>query len=82
MGRLYDAARSGDSTALLAALRDDMAAKLDGGVAGRDYAAIVKSLISVTEKLDDRAASETARKAKDKKRNRIADAQKRLKVVS
>lgn len=82
MGRLYDAARSGDSTVLLAALRDDMAAKLDKGVAGRDYAAIVKSLVSVTEKLDDRAASETVRKAKDKKRNRIADAQKRLKVVS
>lgn len=82
MGRLYDAARSGDSTVLLAALRDDMAAKLDEGVAGRDYAAIVKSLVSVTEKLDDRAASETVRKAKDKKRNRIADAQKRLKVVS
>lgn len=82
MGRLYDAARSGDSTVLLTALRDDMAAKLDEGVAGRDYAAIVKSLVSVTEKLDDLAASETVRKAKDKKRNRIADAQKRLKVVS
>lgn len=82
MGKLYDAAKTGDSTRLLTALRDDIARKLDEGMPGRDYAATVKSLINVVDRLDAiKAGKDEERKAK-RKRNRLADASEKFKVVA
>ena len=82
MGKLYDAAKTGDSTKLLTALRDDIARKLDEGMPGRDYAATVKSLINVVDRLDAiKADKDEERKAKRKK-NRLADASEKFKVVA
>lgn len=80
MGRLQDAAKSGSTEKLLAALRDDMAATLDGGVPPRDYAAIAKSLIQVAERLDE--ISKERSKAKSKAVNRMKSASDRFKVVA
>lgn len=82
MGKLYDAAKTGDSTKLLVALRDDIARKLDEGMPGRDYAATVKSLINVVDRIDSlRAEKKETAKAK-RKRNRMADASEKFKVVA
>ena len=52
MGKLSQACRGGDSRAIYEALREDMADKLEATEAGRDYAAIAKSLIAVQERID------------------------------
>ena len=49
---------------------------------GRDYAATVKSLINVVDRLDAiNAGKDEERKAK-RKRNRLADASEKFKVVA
>lgn len=80
MAGIYDAAVSGDSTALYKALRDDMARTLDEGVPPRDYAAISKSLIQVVERLEESGACQASGKAKAR-RNRIDEARKKFQVV-
>ena len=82
MGKLYDAAKTGDSTRLLTALRDDIARKLDEGMPGRDYAATVKSLINVVDRLDAISAEKKEVAKAKKKRNRLADASDKFKVVA
>lgn len=82
MGRLYDAAKTGDSTKLLTALRDDMAKKLDEGMPGRDYAATVKSLINVVDRLDAIRSEDEEKSKMKRKRNRLADASEKFKVVA
>lgn len=82
MGKLYDAAKTGDSTRLLTALRDDIARKLDEGMPGRDYAATVKSLISVVDRLDAIKADKDEKSKAKRKRNRLADASEKFKVVA
>lgn len=82
MGKLYDAAKTGDSTRLLTALRDDIARKLDEGMPGRDYAATVKSLINVVDRLDVISAEKKEASKAKKKRNRLADASDKFKVVA
>ena len=82
MGKLYDAAKTGDSTKLLTALRDDIARKLDEGMPGRDYAATVKSLINVVDRLDAISAEKKEVAKAKKKRNRLADASEKFKVVA
>ena len=82
MGKLYDAAKTGDSTKLLTALRDDIARKLDEGMPGRDYAATVKSLINVVDRLDAIKADKDEKDKAKRKRNRLADASEKFKVVA
>lgn len=82
MGKLYDAAKTGDSTKLLTALRDDIARKLDEGMPGRDYAATVKSLINVVDRLDAIKADKDEKTRAKRKRNRLADASEKFKVVA
>ena len=82
MGKLYDAAKTGDSTKLLTALRDDIARKLDDGMPGRDYAATVKSLINVVDRLDAIKADKDEKAKVKRKRNRFADASEKFKVVA
>lgn len=82
MGKLYDAAKTGDSTKLLTALRDDIARKLDEGMPGRDYAATVKSLINVVDRLDAIKADKDEKAKVKRKRNRLADASEKFKVVA
>ena len=82
MGKLYDAAKTGDSTKLLTALRDDIARKLDEGMPGRDYAATVKSLINVVDRLDAVKADKDEKAKVKRKRNRLADASEKFKVVA
>lgn len=82
MGKLYDAAKTGDSTKLLTALRDDIARKLDDGMPGRDYAATVKSLINVVDRLDAIKADKDEKSKAKRKRNRLADASEKFKVVA
>lgn len=82
MGKLYDAAKTGDSTKLLTALRDDIARKLDEGMPGRDYAATVKSLINVVDRLDAINADKDEKAKVKRKRNRLADASEKFKVVA
>ena len=82
MGKLYDAAKTGDSTKLLTALRDDIARKLDEGMPGRDYAATVKSLINVVDRLDAIKADKDEKAKVKRKRNRLADASDKFKVVA
>lgn len=82
MGKLYDAAKTGDSTKLLTALRDDIARKLDEGMPGRDYAATVKSLINVVDRLDAIKADKDEKAKAKRKRNRLADASEKFKVVA
>lgn len=82
MGKLYDAAKTGDSTRLLTALRDDIARKLDEGMPGRDYAATVKSLINVVDRLDAIKADKDEKAKVKRKRNRLADASEKFKVVA
>lgn len=82
MGKLYDAAKTGDSTKLLTALRDDIARKLDEGMPGRDYAATVKSLINVVDRLDAISVEKRETAKAKKKRNRLADASDKFKVVA
>lgn len=82
MGKLYDAAKTGDSTKLLTALRDDIARKLDEGMPGRDYAATVKSLINVVDRLDAIKADKDEKSKAKRKRNRLADASEKFKVVA
>lgn len=82
MGKLYDAAKTGDSTKLLTALRDDIARKLDEGMPGRDYAATVKSLINVVDRLDAIKADKDEKSKVKRKRNRLADASEKFKVVA
>lgn len=82
MGKLYDAAKTGDSTKLLTALRDDIARKLDEGMPGRDYAATVKSLINVVDRLDAIKADKDEKETAKTKRNRLADASEKFKVVA
>ena len=82
MGKLYDAAKTGDSTKLLTALRDDIARKLDEGMPGRDYAATVKSLINVVDRLDAIKADKDEKAKAKRKRNRLADASDKFKVVA
>lgn len=82
MGKLYDAAKTGDSTKLLTALRDDIARKLDDGMPGRDYAATVKSLINVVDRLDAIKADKDEKAKAKRKRNRLADASEKFKVVA
>lgn len=82
MGKLYDAAKTGDSTRLLTALRDDIARKLDEGMPGRDYAATVKSLINVVDRLDAIKAGKDEKAKAKRKRNRLADASEKFKVVA
>ena len=82
MGKLYDAAKTGDSTKLLTALRDDIARKLDDGMPGRDYAATVKSLINVVDRLDAIKAGKDEERKSKRKRNRLADASDKFKVVA
>lgn len=82
MGKLYDAAKTGDSTKLLTALRDDIARKLDDGMPGRDYAATVKSLINVVDRLDAISAEKREAAKAGKRRNRLADASDKFKVVA
>ena len=82
MGKLYDAAKTGDSTKLLTALRDDIARKLDDGMPGRDYAATVKSLINVVDRLDAISAEKKEAAKAKKNRNRLADASDKFKVVA
>lgn len=82
MGKLYDAAKTGDSTKLLTALRDDIARKLDEGMPGRDYAATVKSLINVVDRLDAIKANKDERAKDKRKRNRLADASEKFRVVA
>ena len=82
MGKLYDAAKTGDSTKLLTALRDDIARKLDDGMPGRDYAATVKSLINVVDRLDAIKADKDEKAKVKRKRNRLADASEKFKVVA
>lgn len=82
MGKLYDAAKTGDSTKLLTALRDDIARKLDEGMPGRDYAATVKSLINVVDRLDAINADKDEKAKAKRKRNRLADASEKFKVVA
>ena len=82
MGKLADAAKTGDSTKLLVALRDDIAAKLDDGMPGRDYAATVKSLINVIDRLDAATAEEKEATKIKRKKNRLADASEKFRVVA
>ena len=82
MGKLYDAAKTGDSTKLLTALRDDIARKLDEGMPGRDYAATVKSLINVVDRLDAIKADKDEKAKAKRKKNRLADASEKFKVVA
>ena len=82
MGKLYDAAKTGDSTKLLTALRDDIARKLDEGMPGRDYAATVKSLINVVDRLDAIKADKDEKSKAKRKKNRLADASEKFKVVA
>lgn len=82
MGKLYDAAKTGDSTKLLTALRDDIARKLDEGMPGRDYAATVKSLINVVDRLDAIKADKDEKAKAKRKRNRLADASEKFRVVA
>lgn len=82
MGKLYDAAKTGDSTRLLTALRDDIARKLDEGMPGRDYAATVKSLINVVDRLDAIKADKDEKAKAKRKRNRLADASEKFRVVA
>lgn len=82
MGKLYDAAKTGDSAKLLTALRDDIARKLDEGMPGRDYAATVKSLINVVDRLDAIKADKDEKAKVKRKRNRLADASEKFKVVA
>lgn len=82
MGKLYDAAKTGDSTKLLTAIRDDISRKLDEGMPGRDYAATVKSLINVVDRLDAIKADKDEKAKAKRKRNRIADASEKFKVVA
>lgn len=82
MGKLYDAAKTGDSTKLLVALRDDIARKLDEGMPGRDYAATVKSLINVVDRIDSISAEKKETAKSKRKRNRMADASEKFKVVA
>ena len=82
MGKLYDAAKTGDSTKLLIALRDDIARKLDEGMPGRDYAATVKSLINVVDRLDAIKSDKDEKAKAKRKRNRLADAADKFKVVA
>ena len=82
MSKLYDAAKTGDSTKLLTAIRDDIARKLDEGMPGRDYAATVKSLINVVDRLDAIKADKDEKAKAKRKRNRLADASEKFKVVA
>ena len=56
---LIDAVRSGDRKAYLIAWRDELAAKIAGGVAARDMAPLGKQLNDTMRELDDIAARES-----------------------
>lgn len=51
MGRLVSAARKNNSEAMFKAIRNDLACRCEATDSTRDYAALVKSLIDVTDKL-------------------------------
>lgn len=51
MGRLVSAAKKNDAMAMFKAIRNDLAERCEHTMATRDYAALVKSLIDVTDKL-------------------------------
>lgn len=51
MGRLVCAAKKNDAQAMFKAIRNDLAERCEQTMATRDYAALVKSLIDVTDKL-------------------------------
>lgn len=83
MPALVTAARSNDRRRLYVALRNDLAKKLEVTESGRDYAALSKSLITVTEKLDEidkQSAKDNTQKAKVSKLAAARD--KRMKLVS
>ena len=42
---------SGDHRAILVAIRDDLAERVDDTESGRDYAAMVKSLVAVEDRI-------------------------------
>lgn len=52
MGKLADAARSGDKRKTLTALRDITAATIENTTSGRDVAALSKRLIEICEAID------------------------------
>ena len=85
MGTLYTSAKTGDARRLYVSLRNDMAKRLEVTESGRDYAAIAKSLVSVTEIIReiDKDEQEEARKKNliEAPTNKLAEAQKRFKVV-
>jgi hypothetical protein len=51
MGRLLDAARSGDERLMLEALRDEVATTIEEGSSPRDMAALSKRLVEVCDRL-------------------------------
>lgn len=59
MEKLTTACSRGDPRGVYEALRYDMARRLEVTESGRDYAAIVKSLIDVQERLDEMGEEES-----------------------
>lgn len=51
MGRLSSAAKRNDTKRMFSSIRNDLAERCDATNSTRDYAAMIKSLIDVTDKL-------------------------------
>ena len=85
MGTLHASAESGDARRLYVSLRNDMARKLDEIESGRDYAAIAKSLVQVTEIIremdENKAQSKEAKERAMRTYNKLAAQQQKFKVV-
>ena len=51
MGRLVSAAKKNDAEAMFKAIRNDLTERCESTTSTRDYAAMIKSLVEVTDKL-------------------------------